>query len=71
MTADLRVPEIGLCAECLHASRVTSVRGSAFTLCERSKTDTRYARYPRLPVFACPGFDPKVTSSPNTPRPLA
>jgi hypothetical protein len=30
-----------------------------FSLCERSKTDARFPKYPRLPVESCPGFEPK------------
>ncbi|HEY7969798.1 MAG TPA: hypothetical protein VID95_07360 [Candidatus Limnocylindrales bacterium] len=52
-----RPPE-GLCATCRHARPVVSARGSQFTLCERSRTDPAYPRYPRLPVLACRGFEP-------------
>jgi hypothetical protein len=48
----------GLCASCRHARRITSARGSRFTLCERSRSDPAYPRYPRLPVAACPGHEP-------------
>ena len=41
----------------LDARTVTSGRGSRFLLCERSRTDARYARYPRLPVIRCPGYE--------------
>lgn len=47
----------GLCAGCVFARRVESGRGSVFVLCERSRTDARFARYPRLPVLACVGFE--------------
>ena len=47
----------GLCASCRH-SRVVDGANSRFWLCERSRTDPRYARYPRLPVLACPGHEP-------------
>ena len=45
----------GLCGACRHARVVTS-RRTRFTLCERSFTDARYPRYPRLPVLTCSGF---------------
>ena len=48
----------GLCGRCRHAKRVVSDRGSRFILCRRSRTDPAYPRYPRLPVLACPGFEP-------------
>jgi hypothetical protein len=48
----------GLCSRCVHARLVVSGRGSRFVLCERSRTDSAFPRYPPLPVVACPGFDP-------------
>jgi hypothetical protein len=50
----------GLCASCRHAVVVTTDRGSRFTLCERSKTDDRFPRYPALPVRVCAGYQAKV-----------
>ena len=49
---------IGLCAKCSQARRIVSSRGFDFWLCQRSATDPAYARYPRLPVTACVGFEP-------------
>ena len=46
----------GLCASCRHA-RVVATPRSQFLLCERSRTDPTYARYPRLPMRACPGHE--------------
>jgi hypothetical protein len=48
---------VGLCARCAHARRIESRRGAAFWLCERSGFDDRFARYPRLPVLRCDGFE--------------
>jgi hypothetical protein len=50
--------EAGLCADCRHARRIASARGSTFHLCARAASDPRYARYPRLPVLHCPGHEP-------------
>lgn len=47
----------GLCENCIHAQRVVNGRGSEFLLCQRSKSDPRYARYPALPVTFCPGLE--------------
>jgi hypothetical protein len=47
----------GLCADCLHARKVESARGSKFYLCGRSTSDPRFAKYPRLPVIECPGYE--------------
>ena len=46
----------GLCSDCTHALRIKSDRGSAFLQCQLSFTDPKFARYPRLPVFACGGY---------------
>jgi hypothetical protein len=35
---------------------IRNTRGSEFSLCELSKTDPAFPRYPRLPVRACDGF---------------
>ncbi|MEW5850894.1 MAG: hypothetical protein AB2A00_19060 [Myxococcota bacterium] len=50
-------PNAGLCARCQHVRTVVSARGSVFVLCGRSREDPRYARYPRLPVTRCEGFE--------------
>ena len=35
---------------------VQSDRGSKFYLCERSANDSRFPKYPRLPVIECIGY---------------
>jgi hypothetical protein len=52
---------IGLCASCVHARRIQSDRNSVFWLCQLSATDPRFAKYPELPVLACPGYQPAKT----------
>jgi hypothetical protein len=47
----------GLCARCRHARLIASRGGSTFVLCELSRTDPRFPRYPPLPVRQCPGFE--------------
>jgi len=51
---------VGLCARCQHGRRQPTRRGSTFWRCERAETDAGFARYPRLPVRECPGFDERV-----------
>jgi len=51
--------DLGLCAVCQHARRVASARGSGFLLCELSKVDARFAKYPQLPVVRCIGYQPR------------
>ena len=48
----------GLCASCVHARVITSARGSAFSLCQRSATDPEFPRYPALPMRTCRGYEP-------------
>ena len=47
----------GLCDRCVHQKLIGNTRGSTFSLCERSKTDRRFPKYPRLPVVRCVGFE--------------
>jgi len=49
-----------LCANCVHARRIESGRGSVFILCELSHTDPRFPKYPRLPVLSCEGYKKKL-----------
>jgi len=56
--------ELGLCADCVNAQRMQSSKGSVFLFCALSKTDPRFAKYPRLPVLSCSGYarsDPAKT----------
>jgi hypothetical protein len=50
-------PSRGLCDACRHQRLVPNTRGSVFSLCERSRTDPAFRRYPPLPVLRCPGFE--------------
>ncbi|HTM45982.1 MAG TPA: hypothetical protein VL137_13570 [Polyangiaceae bacterium] len=55
----------GLCGNCKHARVIRSSKGSEFTLCERSKTDGRYRKYPQLPVVHCAGHEPLTPAAPS------
>ncbi|HEX9621040.1 MAG TPA: hypothetical protein VF989_12945 [Polyangiaceae bacterium] len=57
---------VGLCAECRHARKVTSVKRSTFWMCRRSAADARYRKYPPLPVIACDGFEAPSTAGDGT-----
>jgi hypothetical protein len=48
---------IGLCEHCRHAKRIETPR-SVFWMCALAATDPRFAKYPRLPVIECAGFEP-------------
>jgi hypothetical protein len=58
--------EAGLCANCVHARRITSARGSVFVLCLLSASDLRFVKYPRLPVRSCSGYSPAKAEPGNT-----
>jgi hypothetical protein len=45
----------------VHARCIESAKGSEFWLCELSKSDPRFKKYPPLPVRACLGFKPHAT----------
>ncbi len=55
----------GLCADCVNARTVESSRSSVFLLCELSRSDPRFAKYPRLPVLSCPGYEKNTKPSAN------
>jgi len=59
------VPAFGLCDSCRHQRLVRNTRGSTFSLCERSRTDPAYPRYPRAPVLDCRGHEPRDADAPN------
>lgn len=48
---------VGLCARCRHVRVVRSGKGSRFVRCALSESDRRFARYPRLPVIECAGYE--------------
>ena len=51
----------------MHIRRVTSDRGSVFYLCQLSKVDPSFPKYPRLPVLECAGYErePAKARSPS------
>ena len=51
--------DAGLCANCLHSSRIESAHRSVFILCKLFLTDPRYTKYPLLPVLSCDGYKKK------------
>ena len=50
--------DVGLCVSCDFMRRIASDKGSTFYRCERSATDPSFAKYPRLPVLQCAGYEP-------------
>ncbi len=60
-------PTAGLCDTCVHQRIVRNRRGSRFSLCERSRDDPSYPRYPRLPVVDCRGYERRAEVSRPSP----
>ena len=48
--------DAGLCTYCLNVKVMRSDRGSEFYLCLLSFTDSRFPKYPALPVLKCEGY---------------
>ena len=59
-------PRVGLCLACRHGKRVETPR-SVFWLCDRSAEDSRYEKYPRLPVLDCAGYEPRTNAAAGAP----
>ncbi|HVX43185.1 MAG TPA: hypothetical protein VHC49_04850 [Mycobacteriales bacterium] len=49
--------EPGLCARCRYALLRPTRRGTTYLRCTRAEWDERLAKYPRLPVRSCPGYE--------------
>jgi hypothetical protein len=47
----------GMCDSCRHQKLIRTGRGSVFSMCERSKAEPGYPKYPRVPVLACAGYE--------------
>lgn len=48
---------VGLCSTCRYQRIVGNTRGSTFSMCERSKIDPAFPKYPRIPVTSCHGYE--------------
>jgi hypothetical protein len=59
----MTVPDPGLCTSCLHKRQLGNNRGSVFYMCERGLLDPDWAKYPRLPVFRCTGYEEQKQDS--------
>ena len=55
--------DLGLCGGCRFQRAVPNTRGSLFSLCERSREEPSFARYPKLPVAICTGFAPRAAEA--------
>src|SRR5689334_9903285 len=60
---------VGLCYSCLHSKVLESNRGSKFYLCQLALSDPgRFAKYPRLPVLCCAGYESSSSAKPTSGR---
>jgi hypothetical protein len=50
-----------LCETCASVRQVNTPKGSRFLLCELSRTDPAFPKYPPQPVVYCDGFQQKDT----------
>ena len=46
----------GLCSRCTNARELKTKGGSTLILCELSKQDPSFPKFPPLPVLSCPGY---------------
>ena len=51
-------PDPGLCESCVNVRVVRSGKGSTFYMCELSKADPAFPKYPGIPVLRCRGYTP-------------
>ncbi len=66
MTASPASPTPGLCVACTHLRVIRSGRGSVFAMCERGlRKEPGFAKYPRLPVLRCGGFQQSADRAEN------
>jgi len=59
--------EPGACSACKHAKLNETQRGTAYLRCTRAEWDSALARYPRLPVTECAGFERRLPPQSTTP----
>jgi len=59
---------VGLCETCIYAKVIRNQRESLFFLCEYSKIDLSFQKYPNLPVTICTAH--KEAESSQTPGEL-
>src|SRR2546430_10434420 len=55
-----------LCETCAWMREVVTPKGSRFLLCQLSKTDPAYPKYPPQPVVRCDGYRPREASEQDT-----
>ena len=54
---------IGLCVNCIYCRKVKSDKIISYVMCNLSKLNSKYDKYPRLPVYKCHGYVIKNTAN--------
>jgi hypothetical protein len=54
-----------LCETCASVREVLTPRGSRFLLCQLSRTDPAYPKYPPQPVVRCDRYRPRQANKPE------
>lgn len=50
--------QAGVCRACAHSKWLRTKGGGELLYCRLSETDSRFLKYPPLPVFSCKGWAP-------------
>ena len=58
-----RMMHQSLCETCAWMRAVVTPKGSRFLLCQLSKSDPAYPKYPRQPVVRCSGYEEKKSAN--------
>jgi len=48
-----------LCETCQRMQEIITPKGSRFLLCQLSKTNSDYPKYPAQPIVRCVGYQPR------------
>jgi hypothetical protein len=48
---------VGLCSDCAHAKKLKTKIDATIYLCGRAAADSRFPKFPRLPIMACAGYE--------------
>jgi hypothetical protein len=54
-----RMMKPSLCETCMRMREVVTPKGSRFLLCEVSRSDAAYPKYPAQPVVRCASYEKK------------
>ena len=55
-----------LCETCASMREVITPKGSRFLLCQLSRNDPAYPKYPSQPVVRCDGYRPRESEQDTT-----